>query len=78
VKIVAGAIAFTLLGAALGLGIGWLFKPTPVEPPEQGLEFVNWIGPIVGGSVGATFGLIFGGGWLAARMSQRDDAAREA
>jgi hypothetical protein len=75
VKVVGGALAFLLAGALLGAAIGWAGNPKPVEVPDAGLGFVNYLGPIVGGSVGATFGLILGGGWVA-RMVNSGDAAR--
>ena len=74
-KVLAGALAFLLAGAAIGAAVGLVFRPIAVQPPEPGLEFVNWIGPILGGGIGGTFGLIFGGGWLASRIS-RDGAER--
>ncbi len=76
-KIVAGALTFTLLGALVGTGIGWLGNPKPVEVPEEGLGFINWVGPILGAGVGGTLGLIFGGGWYASRIVSHDKAARD-
>ena len=75
-KIVAGALAFTLAGAAAGAGLGWLGNPGPVPVPDAGLGFVNYVGPIAGAAVGATFGFIFGGGWVAKRVAvSRERAA---
>ena len=64
-KVILGAMACTLAGGLLGAGLGWLGNPKPVALPDEGLGFVNYVGPIAGGSVGGTLGLIFGGGWIA-------------
>jgi hypothetical protein len=72
VKVVGGALACLLAGALLGAAIGWAGNPKPVEVPDAGLGFVNYLGPIVGGSVGATFGLILGGGWVARVVNSGD------
>jgi hypothetical protein len=64
VKVVLGALGLTVAGAALGAGLGWLANPRPVALPDESLGFVNYVGPILGGSLGGTFGLIFGGGWF--------------
>jgi hypothetical protein len=73
VKVVAGALAFTLAGALLGAAVGWVGNPKPVAVPEEGLAFVNYLGPIVGGAVGATFGLVLGGGWVAKVLGSREE-----
>lgn len=72
-KVVAGALAFTLAGGLLGAGIGWAINPRPVPLPDSGLGFVNYVGLFLGGAVGATFGLVFGGGWVAKLASARQE-----
>jgi hypothetical protein len=73
VKILVGTLAFTLAGALVGAGIGWLANPKAIAVPDEGLQFVNYVGPILGGSIGATFGFIFGGGWVAKTIADRED-----
>jgi hypothetical protein len=73
-KVILGALGFTLLGAAFGAGAGWLGNPAPVAVSGD-LGFVNYVGPIVGASVGATVGFIFGGGWVARTISRKEEGA---
>jgi hypothetical protein len=54
--------------------VGWLGNPRPVAVPDPELGFVNFVGPVLGGSIGATFGLIFGGGWVARTIANRKEA----
>jgi hypothetical protein len=73
-RILLGALGFTLLGAALGGGIGFLvaLRAGPVTH-EQGMEFVNYVQPILFGSIGATFGFILGGGWVAQQVTRAEE-----
>ena len=75
-KVVLVTLALLMAGALLGTGVGWLINPKAVVPPDDQLGFVNYVGPILGGAVGGTFGLIFGGG-LYARMVARREGDRE-
>jgi hypothetical protein len=70
-KVILGALGFTLLGAALGAGVGWLGNQAAAVPDDLG--FVNYVGSIVGASVGATLGFIFGGGWVAKAVAAREE-----
>jgi uncharacterized protein (DUF697 family) len=76
VRIVAGALACTILGALIGAGVGFVLNLQPVPVPDEGLGFVNYVGPILGGSIGASLGLIFGGGWVARLVSKREETRR--
>ena len=71
-KVVFVTIALVLAGALLGAGLGWLANPQAVAVPAEHLDFVNYVGPILGGSLGGTFGLIFGGGWYARSVARRE------
>jgi hypothetical protein len=73
VKILAGALVCTVVGALIGAGLGWLGNPKPVAVPDESLQFVNFVGPILGGSIGATLGFILGGGWVAKVIADRQD-----
>ena len=59
-------------------GVGWLGNPKAVAVPDETLQFVNYVGPILGGSIGATFGFIFGGGWVAKTIADREDPRSDA